>query len=170
MMTEHLSIVGRKNSGKTTLMSGLIEELVRRGLVLGTVKHTSHEHEFDTPGKDSWQHRQAGSSVAVIIAPDRWSCHTNRPEDEMVRDLHQTLFQGKDLVLWEGRGNPEAPKVECVPPSLAPLNAGDPGLLAVVSRTAPDGELAWFKPGETVALADWIVQRFGLAPLPDHNL
>jgi len=163
VMTVHLSIVGRKNSGKTTLMTGLIAELVRRGLSVVTVKHTSHDHEFDTPGKDSWHHRQAGSGAAVIIAPGRWSCHADRPEEETVRDLHRTLFQGRDLVLWEGRGNPEAPKIECVPPSLEPLNAGDPGLVAVVSNTKPADGLAWFRPEDIFSLADWIVQRFGCA-------
>lgn len=162
-MTVHLSIVGRKNSGKTTLMTGLVAELVRRGLSVATVKHTSHDHEFDTPGKDSWRHRQAGSSAAVIIAPGRWSCHADRPKDETVRDLHRTLFRGRDMVLWEGRGNPEAPKVECVPPSLEPLHTGDPGLLAVVSRTEPAGGPAWFLPDRAIDLADWVIERFGLA-------
>lgn len=160
--TVHLSIVGRKNSGKTTLMTELIAELVRRGLSVATVKHTSHDHEFDTPGKDSWRHRRAGSTAAVIIAPGRWSCHADRPEEKMVRDLHRTLFQGRDLVLWEGRGNPEAPKVECVPSSLEPLNAGDTGLLAVVSQTEPAGGLAWFRPGRALEMADWVIERFGL--------
>jgi len=167
-MTVHLSIVGRKDSGKTTLMSALIEELVGRGLAVATVKHTSHDHEFDTPGKDSWRHRQAGSSAAVIIAPGRWSCHADHPPQGTVSDLHRVLFQGKDLVLWEGRGNPEAPKVEIVPPALPPLHAGDPGLLAVVSVSAPEGGPAWFKPDDTAALADWVVRHFRLA-LPDTD-
>jgi molybdopterin-guanine dinucleotide biosynthesis protein len=167
--TVHLSVVGRKNSGKTTLMTGLIEELVRRGFSVGTVKHTSHAHEFDTPGKDSWRHRQAGSRAAVILSPGRWSCHADQPEDAAVHDLHRTLFQGRDLVLWEGRGNDEASKVECVPPALPPLNDGDPSLEAVVSATAPVGGQVWFQPGDTGALADWIVERFALtAGKPDH--
>ena len=161
-MTVHLSIVGRKNSGKTTLMKGLIAELVRRGFSVATVKHTSHAHEFDTPGKDSWIHRQAGSSAAVIMAPERWSCHADRPDDAMVEELHRILFRGKHLVLWEGRGNPEAPKVECVPPGLEPLHAGDPGLLAVVAVSPVPGGPECFLPGQEAELADWVVRRFGL--------
>lgn len=163
-MTVHLSIVGRKNSGKTTLMAGLITELVRRGFTVATVKHTSHRHEFDTPGKDSWKHREAGSAVAVIVAPERWSCHAGPLSSETVSDLHQVLFRDKDLVLWEGRGNPEAPKVECVPPALEPLNADDPGLLAVVSQTRPAQDLAWFRRDDITDLAGWIIERFSLTP------
>ena len=76
--------------------------------------------------------------------------------------MHQVLFRGKDLVLWEGRGNPEAPKVECVPPALQPLNAGDPGLLAVVSQTRPAQDLAWFCRDDVSGLASWVIERFSL--------
>lgn len=161
-MTAHLSVVGRKNSGKTTLMKSLIAELVRRGLSVATVKHTSHAHEFDTPGKDSWVHRQAGSAVAVILSPERWSCHAERPDREQLDELHRTLFHGKDIVLWEGRGNPEAPKVECVPPGLEAMHHGDPGLLAVVGESSVGGAAERFSPGQTAALADWVVRRFKL--------
>ena len=37
-----LAIVGRHNSGKTTLIEQLIAELVRRGRDVGSVKHHSH--------------------------------------------------------------------------------------------------------------------------------
>ena len=37
-----LAIVGRHNSGKTTLFEQLIAELVRRGRDVGSVKHHSH--------------------------------------------------------------------------------------------------------------------------------
>jgi len=158
-MTAHLSIVGRKNSGKTTLMSALIAELVRRGFTVASVKHTSHHHEFDTEGKDSWQHRKAGSAAAVIIAPGKWSCHTDQPDEGMVRNLHEALFRGKDLVFWEGRGNPEAPKVELVPEGKIPLHEGDPGLLATISEADRD---------DIAGLADLVVRHFGLTlpPVP----
>ena len=38
-----ISIVGRHNSGKTTLIVKLIEELVARGHDVGSVKHHSHK-------------------------------------------------------------------------------------------------------------------------------
>ena len=37
-----LAIVGRHNSGKTTLIEQLIAELVARGYDVGSVKHHSH--------------------------------------------------------------------------------------------------------------------------------
>ena len=56
-----VSFVRRHNSGKTTLIVKLIEELVARGHDVGSVKHHSHAgFTIDIPGKDSYRHRAAG--------------------------------------------------------------------------------------------------------------
>ena len=65
-----IAIVGRHNSGKTTLIERLIAELVARGLDVGSIKHHSHRgFDIDHPGKDSYRHRAAGASETVIAAP-----------------------------------------------------------------------------------------------------
>ena len=56
-----ISIVGRHNSGKTTLIERLISELVARNFDVGSVKHHHHnKFDIDHPGKDSYRHRAAG--------------------------------------------------------------------------------------------------------------
>ena len=65
-----IHVVGRKNSGKTTLVVELVRHFTAAGLRVGTVKHTSHSHELDTPGKDSYQHRHAGAAVVGIFPRD----------------------------------------------------------------------------------------------------
>ena len=55
----------KNDRGKTTLLIELVEELTRRGVRVGTIKHSSHSHELDTPGKDSFRHRQAGATPAA---------------------------------------------------------------------------------------------------------
>ena len=57
-----LGVVGTKNTGKTTLVTLIVSELVNRGYRVGTVKHT--HHELDLEGKDTWKHREAGSRVS----------------------------------------------------------------------------------------------------------
>ena len=65
-----VAVVGRHNSGKTTLIERLIAELVGRGLDVGSIKHHSHRgFDIDIPGKDSYRHRAAGASETVIAAP-----------------------------------------------------------------------------------------------------
>ena len=67
-MTPIVSIVGRTNSGKTTLIEKLVPALSRRGHRVATIKHHHHgEFEADHPGKDSWRHAQA-SAVATALA------------------------------------------------------------------------------------------------------
>ena len=51
--TRILSIVGRKNAGKTTLAVALAAEYVRRGKRVMTIKHASHPAAVDSPGTDS---------------------------------------------------------------------------------------------------------------------
>ncbi len=53
-MTPVLSIVGRSNTGKTTLIEGLIGELQYRGYKVATMKHSLHGFDIDRKGKDSW--------------------------------------------------------------------------------------------------------------------
>jgi len=65
-----IHIVGRKNHGKTTLMVDLIEEFTRRGLRVGSMKHSIHVHELDQPGKDSYRHRHAGADPSAVVTRD----------------------------------------------------------------------------------------------------
>ena len=44
-------IIGKKNSGKTTLVVALLAELRRRGLRVASIKHGHHAFETDQPGK-----------------------------------------------------------------------------------------------------------------------
>ncbi len=52
-------IVGHQNNGKTKLIVELIKEMTCRGLRVGTLKHSNHDHELDIPGMGSFLHRQA---------------------------------------------------------------------------------------------------------------
>jgi molybdopterin-guanine dinucleotide biosynthesis protein B len=58
-----IAISGTKNTGKTTLVSKIVKELVNRGFKVGTVKHT--HHGFDTEGRDTWKHSEAGAEIVV---------------------------------------------------------------------------------------------------------
>lgn len=63
-----ITVKGYKKTGKTTTCTAIIEELIRRGYTVGSVKST-HFPEFaiDTPGTDSHRHGQAGASTTIIV-------------------------------------------------------------------------------------------------------
>jgi molybdopterin-guanine dinucleotide biosynthesis protein B len=62
-------VVGRRNHGKTLLITALVREFAARGLAVATAKHCVHAHELDTPGKDSHKHRTAGASMTAVMTP-----------------------------------------------------------------------------------------------------
>ncbi|HJO87853.1 MAG TPA: molybdopterin-guanine dinucleotide biosynthesis protein B, partial [Rhodospirillales bacterium] len=66
-------LAGWSGSGKTTLIVKLIPEFVSRGLTVSTMKHAHHKFDIDVPGKDSYEHRQAGASEVMISASQRWA-------------------------------------------------------------------------------------------------
>ena len=97
-----VSIVGRHNSGKTTLVEQLIKELVARGLNVGTIKHHSHcGFDIDVPGKDSYRHRKAGACETVIASPDKIAIIKDVDAEVECSDLVAQM-PGHDLVLIEG--------------------------------------------------------------------
>ena len=68
---EILGIVGRQNSGKTTLITRLIPALKALGLSVSTVKHSHHGFEIDTPGKDTFRHRESGAEEVMFTSNKR---------------------------------------------------------------------------------------------------
>jgi len=98
-----VNIIGRKNNGKTTLVVALIEAFWARGLQVGSIKHTSHNYDLDTPGKDSDRHRLAGAVPAAIISGRHTAVHLPTPlNDTLCYDHIMPLYAGCDFVLVEG--------------------------------------------------------------------
>ncbi len=108
-------IVGRKNSGKTTLAVALLAELRRRGLRVASIKHGHHAFETDQPGRDSWRHFNEGEAEATIMAGEGKIALVMRMDGDpdparLVRDFY--AGRGYDLVLIEGYKAGPFPKIE----------------------------------------------------------
>lgn len=162
-MVPILSIVGRSNSGKTTLLEKVIPELTRRGWRIGTIKHHFHGPvEVDVPGKDSWRHKRAGARAVALSAPETlFVVRDTAGELPLELIAHQALFE-VDLILTEGFKSGSAPKIEVSRAAQdAPLLCGrEDHLVAVVS----DRDLALAVPrfglDEVGPLADFIEREF----------
>jgi len=141
---KRIHIVGRKNSGKTTLIVDLVRELTKNGYRVGTIKHTHHHHELDTPGKDSHQHRKAGSAVVGILSPGMTAVF--QPNENGVTesiDRYERLapmYADCDIVLVEGNLQTTAFKVEVWRSEVteAPIALQDASISAVVTDDAVD--------------------------------
>ncbi|MDR2967189.1 MAG: molybdopterin-guanine dinucleotide biosynthesis protein B [Methanobacteriaceae archaeon] len=65
-----VSVVGKKNTGKTLLTVKIIQELKKRDFKVATIKHSHHKMEMDRKDTDTWKHKEAGSDM-VVGAGDR---------------------------------------------------------------------------------------------------
>ena len=111
-MPPTISIVGKSESGKTTLIEKLISELRTRGYRVATVKHTNERMTFDKPGKDSWRHIQAGSEVTVISSSNQLVLIKPLTQDANLGNIVQLLGEEYDIILAEGFKQSDTPKIE----------------------------------------------------------
>lgn len=64
--TRIISIIGKKDAGKTTLVVALATEM-RRKLRVMTLKHGTHAADMDQKGKDTWRHWNEGKAERVLL-------------------------------------------------------------------------------------------------------
>ena len=107
-----ISIVGKSDSGKTTLIEKLVPELTRRGYRIATVKHDVHGFEVDREGKDSWRHKQAGAHTVVISSPKKVALIRDVERDLSLMEIRDKLIRDVDLVISEGYKRDVQPKIE----------------------------------------------------------
>jgi molybdopterin-guanine dinucleotide biosynthesis adapter protein len=119
--TRILSIIGRKNAGKTTLTVALAGELARRGHRVMTIKHGDHPADVDRDGTDSWRHFHEGRAERVLLATPGLRVLFERADDlyDPVA-LARRYLDGADIVLVEGFKRAPIPKVEVFRTAVAP--------------------------------------------------
>lgn len=100
-----LAIAAYSGTGKTTLLKQLIPLLKQQQVRVGLIKHTHHEMDIDTPGKDSYELRKAGAEQTLVASDQRWALMTET-RDQHPLDLHYlaSRFDSSklDLILVEG--------------------------------------------------------------------
>ena len=158
-----ISIVGFSGAGKTTLMVKLISEFKNRGSNVGSIKHDVHGFEMDRPGKDSWQHKQAGASTTIISSPYQVGMVRDVDHDHHPLEL-LPLLCNMDIIFVEGFKRAGLPKIEVFRPENGkpPACQGDKYLLALVSDALLDWGVPQFTTADIIGIADFIVQTFNL--------
>lgn len=108
-----IGLAGWSGAGKTTLLVKLIPALKARGLAVSSVKHAHHAFDIDHPGKDSFEHRQAGAHEVLISSRTRWAL-VHELRDEVEPTLPELLrrLSPVDLVIVEGFKSFAHPKIE----------------------------------------------------------
>ena len=131
-------LAGWSGSGKTTLLTKLIPEFVDCGITVSTIKHAHHRFDIDTPGKDSYKHRQAGATEVMVTSIERWALmHENFGKGEPKIETLVDQMTPVDLILIEGFKNHPHNKLEVHRSSLGkPLLAtNDENIVAIACDT-----------------------------------
>lgn len=155
-----VSIVGRSQSGKTTLIEKLIPELKKRGYTVGTIKHSHHNPDIDRSGKDSSRHKAAGADTVIFHCAGTIAMVRNDHDGDL--DSLLGYFNDVDLVITEGYKSENKPKIEVVRSvrHSKPLLANDKTLIAVVTDIDLQLKVPKFGFEDIVPLADMIEEKF----------
>jgi molybdopterin-guanine dinucleotide biosynthesis adapter protein len=161
MKTPILCVVGRSNSGKTTLIERLIPELVLAGYRVATIKHAGHGFELDTEGKDSWRHKRAGASTVMVLAKGSLAMFSDIPDETTVDELRDRYVDPQiDLIIAEGWKSEGYPKIVVVRDEYGEVPVSPDGLLAVVSRAPRMHSVPHLHPDDIKGLTELIIRYF----------
>jgi molybdopterin-guanine dinucleotide biosynthesis adapter protein len=158
-----VSIVGKSDVGKTTLLEKIVPILIARGYRVATVKHDAHSFEIDHEGKDSWRHKHAGATMSLISSPARVALVADADHDHSLEELREKFVRDVDLMISEGYKRETHPKIEVFRSdhSTQMLCEEDDNLIAVAGDPprSPAG-VPVFDLNDPEPLCDFLEERF----------
>ena len=109
-----IAVIGSKNSGKTTLVSKLVNYFSSQSIKVGVIKHAHHSFEIDHPNTDSYKIRKSGAYKTTIISDKRLAFIEERVnENEIDLNSLMDMNEGCDVIILEGfKKRKEIPKIE----------------------------------------------------------
>lgn len=94
-----ISVIGTKDTGKTTLVVKIVDELVNRGFKVGTIKHV--HGSLDLEGRDTWKHKEAGAELVVGSADETFFTLNERLELYEILNMIECMKK-LDFLVIEG--------------------------------------------------------------------
>lgn len=155
-----VSIVGKSNSGKTTLLEKLITELKSRGYRVATIKHTHGNIAYPESKKDSDRHLNAGSEVSLVSAPDQLIMFKPLKEELSLEQIARVLGEDYDIIIAEGFKESDAPKIEVHRRENGPALKDVKKLFAVATDEPLDTKVRQFSLEDAKGIADLIEEGF----------
>ncbi|MBN2179157.1 MAG: molybdopterin-guanine dinucleotide biosynthesis protein B [Deltaproteobacteria bacterium] len=157
-----VSVVGKSNSGKTTLIEKMIEKLVEKGYRVATIKHNLHGFDIDHEGKDSWRYKKAGARLTLLASPGKVAVIEDTGVDLGIGELRDRYINNVDIILTEGfKGNPY-PKIEVFRSVMKRelLSSEDDNLIAIASDVPLETDANLFDINDIEGITDMVEDLF----------
>lgn len=157
-----VSVVGKSDVGKTTLLEKLLREAKSRGWRVATVKHDVHGFDMDKPGKDTWRHAQAGADMVVISSPSKIAILESVDEDKPLDEVISRI-RGVDLIFTEGYRRANKAKIEVFRSEVYPDLLCEPEeLMAIASDIPLNNGVPCYGLDDAKGLCDLIAEIFNI--------
>ncbi len=160
-MSSVVTFIGWHDSGKTTLVKQVVTELKKLGYRVAVIKSSNDSGiQFDTPGTDTFMHKEAGADSVMLVAPDQMVLQTKN-RGLSLRTLAHRYFPDVDIVIGEGfKTAKKIPKIEVFRNSDQKLRDEVHGVIAVATNVEGVVGNYVFRLDEAPRIALFIERRF----------
>ena len=111
-----ISIAGKQNAGKTTLIKDLIPKLKEHGYRVGTLKYNIRKFDIDHEGKDTYKYSSSGADSVAISTQSEFVVMKKTAKPLTLQEIIEAHFSDVDVVLVEGYREDGYPRIRIIDP------------------------------------------------------
>ena len=111
-----ISIAGKQNAGKTTLIKDLIPKLKEHGYRVGTLKYNIRKFDIDHEGKDTYKYSSSGADSVAISTQSEFVVMKKTAKPLTLQEIIEAHFSDVDVVLVEGYREDDYPRIRIIDP------------------------------------------------------
>ncbi|MBS1259115.1 MAG: Molybdopterin-guanine dinucleotide biosynthesis adapter protein [Candidatus Scalindua arabica] len=147
-----ISIAGKQNAGKTTLIKTLIPELKDRGHRVGTLKYNIKEFKIDHEGKDTNKYYHSGADSIALTSQDEIAVIKRVTDPPGISKFIAKYLNDVNIVFVEGYRGEDFPRIKIVDSRETDSNDTDNELILIKENP----ETKCFLPEDTNKALDFI--------------
>ena len=121
-----ISIAGKQNAGKTTLIRTLIPELKERGHRVGTLKYNIKEFKIDHEGKDTYKYYHSGADSIALTSQNEIAVIKRMTDPPGISEIITKYLNDVNIVLVEGYRGDDYPRIKIVDSKGAEAEMNEP--------------------------------------------
>lgn len=151
-----ISFVGRHNSGKTTVLSGVVNYLSSAGLKVALIKHVHHSLDIE-PIKDAEKLFLSGAAFVLASSPGVSLQYCRQEQELSLAEIMTEVPESIDLIIVEGFKTEALAKIEVLRYDIDPVPMLLPETIAVVNDFGMESDLQQFNHNQIREIAKYIL-------------